>query len=64
MPDPRFAPAREDGTKPYVVKVKCARPMHCNHIAERLVYAWTPTSARSDALKRELHTKAILKEYR
>lgn len=75
MPNPRYAPAREDGTKPYVVKVKCTRPM-CNDIAERLVWAWTPTGARDDAIGREQHTKAIacrratpedvtnLKEYR
>jgi hypothetical protein len=69
---PRYAPAREDGTRPYVVTVS----RKWSGDVERLVYACRPADARWLAIRRGRYTAAIadrratpedvtnLKEYR
>ena len=46
MPDPRYAPAREDGTKPYVVTV-----LSSGKTSDRLVYARDRGGARYVAIR-------------
>lgn len=52
MSSPRYAPAREDGTKPYVVTVACGRD-GCSHDTDRLVWALGVIPADHAALARE-----------
>lgn len=69
MPDARYAPAREDGTKPYVVTFnRWGRP------TERLVYVEKRIDARDAAIDPRIYMTALrraspedvtnLKEYR
>jgi hypothetical protein len=73
MPSPRYAPAREDGTKPYVVTIRNAFAREDTY---RLVYVKQRSAARYAAIGREQHTYFVdlrraspedvtnLKEYR
>jgi hypothetical protein len=75
MSAPRYAPAREDGTKAYVVTIACGRD-GCPYATNRLVYARSKVDSRYAAIGREATTTAVavrraspedvinLKEYR
>jgi hypothetical protein len=49
MPDPRYAPAREDGTKPYVVTLACCGKT----LPDRLVYVYLRSEAHGAAIQRD-----------
>jgi hypothetical protein len=66
MPDSRYAPAREDGTKPYVVTVACGHLGSIVYI-EHLFYAESqPVDRTRFAAARRASPEDVtnLKEYR